>query len=204
MQPQVNSIQGSNSVKSDIIYQKDVADQLDVCGKIYRLVESVNTPNPDIKNILIKLDKYFTGKSDSFFSQIGLFLECLILPLVDYSDKDKRRSTTDHFFKTQIKTICSKMHLKWDFLMRGKDVFREWQMARDHYKANILNIIITNPKFLKCASIYHEFIEDAFNLYNLRNRHGHYTINGNELDNDFKPEYIDILYKVTKVFLDLY
>jgi hypothetical protein len=67
------------NIKNDIVYQKNVADQLDVCGTIYRLVESINIPNPDSQNIqkitselksmLIKIDKYFTGKSNSYFVQ---------------------------------------------------------------------------------------------------------------------------------------
>lgn len=197
-----------------INYPSSVADQLDVCGAIYRLVESVNIPNPDSQNIgkiiddlkksLIKIDKYFTGRADSYFGQIGLYLECLISPLVDYFDTEKRQKTTYDFFKKQIRTICSKLHLKWDFLMKGEDIFREYQKARKHFKADVLNIVISNQKFLKCTSLYYEFIENTFNLYNLRNQHGHYGANQARLNKDFHKEYIETLYKVTMVFFDLY
>jgi hypothetical protein len=216
MQPQVNSIQGSNSVKSDIIYQKDFADQLDVCGKIYRLVESVNTPNPDNKNILqtagylkeylIKIDRYFTGKSEACFVQIGKYLECLIEPLADHTDKAKRQNTDEYIFKSEIKTVCLKMHIKWNLLMRGfRDIYKNWLEAWPHYKADVADIIVSNTRFLKCGSVYPEFIENAFGLYNLRNQYGGHHKAGNQgIDNNYKPEYIESLYKVTKVFLDLY
>jgi hypothetical protein len=73
--------------------------------------------------------------------------------------------------------MCSKLHIKWDFLTRSTEIFEEWQKARNHYKADVLNIVIANPNILKCNSLYYEFIEDAFKLYNLRNQHGHYDIN---------------------------
>jgi len=203
-----------NSLKNNIIYQKDVAEQLDVCGKIYRLVETVSvsessnqeiqTIKNNLKIILIRMDKYFIGKSDSFFSQIGQFLECLISPLIDYSDKGKRQNTPFVFFKTQIRTICLKSHIKWDFLMRGDDLYREWQKARNHFKADLLNVVIANIKFMQCGSLYYELIEDAFSLYNLRNRYGHYKQNRSQIDNDFQIEYVDTLYKVTRILLDLY
>jgi hypothetical protein len=206
--------QEANTRENDITYQKNVAYQLDVCGAIYRLAESVNVPNPnsqnigkiidDLKTSLIKIDKYFTGKSDSYFNQIGLYLECLISPLIDDSDKGTRRRMTQEFFKTQIRTICSRLHLKWDFLMKGEDIFREYQKARRHFKADVSHIVISNPKFLKCSSLYYEFIEDTFNLYNLRNQHEHYRVKQALLDKEFKKEYIEMLYKVTKVFFDLY
>jgi hypothetical protein len=205
--------QETEGLEKEIIYKGGVADQLDVCGAVYRLVESVIIPNHDIKNIknvsedlkhsLIKIDKYFTGKSDSYFQQMGIYLECLAAPLIDYSDKEKRQKVTEDFFKSQIKAVCSKMHIKWDFLMRGKDIFREWQMARNHYKADVLNIVISNQYFPRCNSLYYEFIEDAFNLYNLRNQYGHYSGNKNPIDTNYKREHIEMLYKVSKVFLDL-
>lgn len=179
-------------------YKKDVAEQLDHLGPIYRLV--LTTKNDDLKLILIKVDHYFTSKSESYFNQVGKYLECLLGPLINHSDKYTRQSYDYMSYCTELSVVCNSFNVKHNALM-SKNIFDAWQKAWSHFKADMANVFLTNSKLQKCSYLYAEFIEELFDLYDIRNKGSHYKKNTKLY---FDEADIEKLYRVTRVLIESY
>ncbi|MDR0909037.1 MAG: hypothetical protein LBM77_04660 [Spirochaetaceae bacterium] len=192
--------------ENSTIFNISVSDQLPVCGNIYRLLETVKMNNVETinkaKKILISIDNYYTEQSKYYFLEIGSFLECLISVLVEHKDMMKRKLTTEHVFRTAIKSACSRVKVDYS-LMMGYEIFYNWEKGRVNFKSDMADIVYSNIHFLRCPSLYWDFVNDAFSLYNLRNQQAAHYHSDNDFRNAIDKLQIDKLYNITKVFLDL-
>ncbi len=181
------------------VYSKGVADQLSKCGDIYRMIEYLPEDFKDLKKLLIVIDKHFVSKYDDYFNKVGKYLECLIRPFIDHSDKEDRQYFDYQQYCDEITYICNQRGVNARPLM-SENIFGNWQKAWDHFKADVANLFISNTKMRSNTKLYPSFIQDIFKLYDTRSDGSHYkpnvTLQYNESD-------IEKLYNVTRVIVEL-
>ena len=183
-------------------FPRRISQQLHVCGTLYKLIE--NTKNNDLKKIIFSLDDLFLSNSDYYFSMIGIFLECLISPLKEKPNSLNRNSYDYRLFCKEIEAWTQKLKIDGKKLLND-ELHRNWQKGSQNFKADLANLFF-NHKLSNSKFLYFDFINDAFSLFNIRNKYGgiggtHYRKNS---ISEFNNDQIKKLEKVTMVIIDLY
>lgn len=181
-------------------YKDKVSDQLKYCGPLFRLIASTN--NFEAKKTTIELDSLFESQSKFFFSEVGTFLEYIIEPF-KRNNSDERQNVTKEAFLSEIEYKCSAKGIDYRRLT-FKEIYKNWIEGWDHFKADTADIIISTA-INNSPVIYSDFINDLFELYDLRNVNGHKKKKGDSRS-EIRPsqEHLDKLIKVTKVLISIY
>ena len=183
----------------EYIYRKGVADQLTKCSELYRLIEHLPQEYNDLKKIVVEIDKYFVAKNESYFNKVGKFLECLLAPLADHSDKEDRQYFDYEQYCSEIENTCLRLGVVYRPLI-SRNIFDAWLKAWEHFKADVANLFLSNSRMRGNKQAYPEFIQDAFNLYDKRSQGSHYKKAINYVYDD---EDIEKLFKITRVLIEL-
>lgn len=193
----IDKQEGSDQLQ--IIYRKGVAEQMSVCGDIYRMIEHLPEKYIDLKKLLIDVDKHFTSKHKSYFQSLGEYLECLLYQFVDHSEKNSRQYYDYSQYCSDINYICSMAGVNGRPLM-SENIFNNWQKGWSHFKADLAGLFIEDVRMMNNAKLYPSFVQDVFDLYDSRNNGSHYKPGTTYV---YEGADITKLFNVTRVFIEL-
>lgn len=181
------------------VYRKGVAEQMTKCGNIYRLIEHLPAQYDDLKKLLIDIDKQFASKHKSYFNSLGTYLECLLSQFVDRTDIATRQYYDYNQYCTAIDYICKQLGVS-DRPFLSENIFKSWQKGWIHFKADLASIFLANVKMRSNAKMYSTFVQDIFDLYDIRNEGSHYKPG---ITYSYEDSDITKLFNVTRVLIEL-
>lgn len=187
-----------NNVKSYFGYKDEISDQLKHCSDLFRLM--LSTKNSEaIKQVLI-INDYFESKQKYFFLEIGKLLEYSIVPIREKTGRSMQNMGKT-LFVANISFRLTPRNIDYKRLTTD-EIYNNWKKGWTHFKADIAAIIL-ETKISESAIIYPEFINDLFELYDLRNAYSHAQKRNSS---EIKPskEHLTKLLKVMKVIVDIY
>ena len=173
------------------LVKKDI--DLQHTSGLYKLTQSIGADH--LKKIIMKIDHYFSSNDyEPYWSNVGKYLEALVFELPKFSNKDKKFDYYAEFLNSYGKQNNVDIQK-----LINQEIHQAWCKGTRNIKAYLSEMIINN-NLLSKKSMYYNFINDIFELYNERNRTQHYNT-----EKITKPEttQIDKLYKISMIFYNL-
>ena len=183
----------------------DFASNLKYCQTIYRLFEPLDDDN--IRENIVQLESNFSQGNKIFYLECGRLFEGIIDRVkYDKTNHSERRNTDFRQFCCEIDNKCRNTSLKY-FCLKSRWIFEDWQnkykggKEQHRFRADMTDIIIRTD-FVKSPNMYDSFLEDLFEIWNMRNTYGHPD---HKRDNNVivNQENLDKMTKVCKVLFEL-
>ena len=159
--------------------EASIYSKLPHCGKIYRMVQDLG--NDNLKRLVWTLENKYSRRDSDFYINCGKMLEMLLKLRMrsggfEPSNSSFRLNTTEDMLRFLIDSKC--VNIDCEAMLTPKNVMN-WKNRRFNAKRNDLQF---KPDFLdlmlqsdisKSTLMYHDFVNDVWNIYNLRNKQGH-------------------------------
>ena len=181
----------------------DFASTLKHCQTLYRMVDSLN--DDKMRKNVVELDARFSVGDIFCYINAGKILEGIVNRIsYDKTNAEDRSETDFARFCAELDNKCQDTPVKYQFL-KSHNIYDEWKKKYSRrngkefmsFKADLTDIILKTD-LIKKKNMYNDFLDEIFNLYDLRNATAHFNDNGT-----VNQEKLDKLTKAVSLLFEL-